>query len=81
MSALVFVLYQNLYLEAQILVTRFNAVYGAIAAIPLFLIWINWSWQIIIYGAELTYGFQNVDSYHIPEWDDEKDNGRGNRKK
>lgn len=80
-SALVFVLYQYLYLEAQILVTRFNAVYGAIAAIPLFLIWINWSWQIIIYGAELTYGFQNVDSYHIPEWDDEKDNGRGNRKK
>ncbi len=68
----VFAAFQYLYLETQVFVTRLNGVYGAIAAIPLFLIWMNYSWQIIIYGAELTYGYQNVDTYHIPEWDKER---------
>ena len=66
-SGFVFVLFQLLYLKTQIFVTRLNAVYGVIAAIPLFLMWLNYSWQIIIYGAQLCYGIQNVDSYHIPE--------------
>ena len=66
-SGFVFVLFQLLYLKTQIFVTRLNAVYGVIAAIPLFLMWLNYSWQIISYGAQLCYGIQNVDSYHIPE--------------
>ena len=66
-SAFVFVLFQYIYLKTQIFVTRLNAVYGVLAAIPLFLMWLNYSWQIVIYGAQLCYGIQNVDSYHIPE--------------
>lgn len=50
--------FQYLYLETQMFVSRLNAVYGVIAAIPLFLIWLNYSFQIIIYGAELTYALQ-----------------------
>ncbi|MBO4476239.1 MAG: YihY/virulence factor BrkB family protein [Bacteroidales bacterium] len=64
-AGFVFVIFQYLYLETQVFVARMNAVYGILAAIPLFLIWLNFSWQIIIYGAELTYGFQNVRSYGI----------------
>ena len=71
-AALVFAGFQYLYLETQVFVNRLNTVYGAIAAIPLFLIWLNFSWQIIIYGAELTYSYQHVDSYHIPEWEPEE---------
>ena len=66
-SAFVFVLFQFVYLKTQIFVTRLNAVYGVLAAIPLFLMWLNYSWQIVIYGAQLCYGIQNVDSYYIPE--------------
>lgn len=66
-SGLVFVVFQYLYLEAQIFMSRLNGVYGALAAIPLFLMWANYSWQIIIYGEQLCYGMQNIDSYHIPE--------------
>ena len=47
--------FQYLYLETQMFVSRLNAVYGVIAAIPLFLIWLNYSF---IYGAELTYALQ-----------------------
>ena len=64
-TGIVFIAFQYLYLETQVFVARLNAVYGVLAAIPLFLIWLNLSWQIIIYGAELTYSFQNVRSYGI----------------
>lgn len=71
LTALVFVVFQYLYLETQMFIGKLSRAYGVIAAIPLFLVWLNYSWQIIIYGAELTYGFQNVDKYNVPEWDSE----------
>lgn len=39
-----------------------NAVYGAFAAIPLFLVWLNISWTIILIGAEISHAFQNLDT-------------------
>ncbi len=66
-AALVFVAFQYLYLETQVFVARLNTVYGVLAAVPLFMIWMNFSWQIIIYGAELTYSFQNIKNYGLPE--------------
>ena len=60
-AAAVFLLFQYIYLETQVFVSRLNSVYGALAAIPLFLIWLNFSWQIIIYGAQLTYSYEHVD--------------------
>lgn len=67
----IFILFQYLYLHTQMFVGRLNQAYGILAAIPLFLIWLNFSWQIIIYGAQLTYSFQNVDKYSVPAWDNE----------
>lgn len=61
--SLIFILFQYLYLETQTFMARLNMVYGVLAAVPLFLIWLNFSWQIIIYGAELSYSLQNVDKY------------------
>ena len=52
-------------------VGRLNQAYGILAAIPLFLIFLNFSWQIIIFGAQLTYSFQNVDQYQATAWDNE----------
>lgn len=64
-ASLVFLGFQFLYLKTQIFVTRLDAVYGALAAIPLFLIWLNISWQIIMYGAQLSYSYQNIDHYNL----------------
>ncbi len=58
-SGIFFCAFQYLYLETQVFVSRLNAVYGVIAAIPLFLIWLNFSFQIIMYGAQLTYALQD----------------------
>ena len=56
---------QYLYLGTQVFVTRLNMVYGAVAAIPLFMFWMNFGWFIILFGAELSYAYQNVDNYNI----------------
>lgn len=66
-AAVVFVVFQYLYLQTQMFVSRLNAVYGTIAAVPLFLMWLNYSWQIVMYGAELSYGIQNINKFNIPE--------------
>ena len=50
-TAVFFVIFQYLYLETQMFVGRLGSVYGVIAAIPLFLVWLNLSWQIIMLGG------------------------------
>ena len=70
-AGVIFMLFQYFYLHTQMFVGRLNQAYGILAAIPLFLIFLNFSWQIIIYGAQLTYSFQNVDQYQVPAWDKE----------
>jgi membrane protein len=49
------------------MVTRLNAVYGVFAAVPLFMIWINVGWYIILIGSELSYAFQHVENYNIDD--------------
>lgn len=62
-AALAFVVWQYLYVETQVFVSRMNTVYGAFAAIPLFLIWMNVSWTIILIGAEISHAYQYESSY------------------
>ena len=62
-SAAVFVGWQYIYLETQLLVSRLNTVYGAFAAIPLFLMWMNVSWTIILVGAEISHAYQYEELY------------------
>ena len=63
LSGIAFTVVQYLYLETQVMVAKQSAVYGVLAAIPLFMIWLNLGWTIVLYGAELSYAFQNVDKH------------------
>ena len=65
LSGVLFTILQYLFLETQIFVSRLNTIYGAVAAIPLFMFWLNFGWFIILIGAELYYAFQNVDNYNL----------------
>lgn len=64
-AGIAFAMMNYLYLETQVMVTRLNGIYGAFAAVPLFMIWLNIGWFIILIGGELSYAFQHVDSYNI----------------
>lgn len=55
--------FQYLYIGSQIWVSRYNAIYGSFAAIPMFLLWAQISWSICLYGAELCYVAQNLKNY------------------
>ena len=60
-----FVGLQYFYINSQIWVSNYNAIYGSFAALPMFLIWAQISWCICLFGAELTYASQNVDVYNF----------------
>ena len=51
------------YITFQVGVVKYNAIYGSFAALPLFLVWLQASWLIVLYGAEFAFAYQNVDTY------------------
>jgi membrane protein len=55
------------YITLQIGVTKYNAVYGSFAALPLFFIWLRFSWLIVLFGAEISFAHQNVETYEFEE--------------
>lgn len=58
-------LWQWLYIEFQIGVSTYGAIYGSFAALPLFLIWLQVSWMIVLSGAEICYASQYVDAWEF----------------
>lgn len=50
-------LLQVAYVRFQIGVSSYNAIYGSFAALPLFLVWLQLSWIIVIFGAEIVHAF------------------------
>lgn len=55
LASVAYQIVQSIYLYFQIGVTSYNAIYGSFAALPLFLIWLNMSWLVVLAGAEITY--------------------------
>ena len=56
---------QVVYIHSQIWVTGYNAIYRSFAALPLFMLWIQISWTICLFGAQLTYTNQNLNRFGI----------------
>lgn len=53
------------YFHFQIGVSKFNVIYGGFAALPLFLVWLNWSWLIVLFGAEISFAAQNQHEFEF----------------
>lgn len=58
-----FQLFQFVYISGQIWVSKYNAIYGSFAAIPLLLLWLQLSWLICLFGSEISYASQNVKKF------------------
>jgi len=54
---------QIVYIHSQMFLSSYNAIYGSFAALPLFMLWMQISWTICLFGAELCYTNQNLDYY------------------
>ena len=62
-SGIFFQLFQFFYINGQIFISKYNAIYGSFAALPLLLMWLQISWFICLFGVALTFSYQNVHKF------------------
>lgn len=65
MRPVLFQLLQIIYINGQVWVSRYNAIYGSFAFLLLFLLWMWFSWLICLFGAVLSYSSQNVEKFNF----------------
>lgn len=61
----IYVIWQAIYITLQIGASKYGAIYGSFAVLPLFMIWLSVSWLIVLFGAEIAFAHQNVDTYEM----------------
>ncbi len=59
-AAVLFTLAQQVYVGFNVGVSRYNALFGGLAALPLLLVWIYISWVVVLLGAEVAFAHQNL---------------------
>lgn len=63
--AISFQILQLLFVNGQIYVSKYNAIYGSFSFLPLMLVWLQLSWMILLSGCVLTYSLQNVFTFNF----------------
>lgn len=64
-AGLAYQIFQMVYISGQLWITKYNAIYGSFAALPLLLLWLQLSWNIILLGVELSYSLQNIRKFYF----------------
>jgi membrane protein len=67
LAGTIYQLVQLAYITFQIGVSNYGAIYGSFAALPLFLVWLQLSWLIVLLGAEVSFAHQNVATYEFEQ--------------
>ncbi|MDE6756481.1 MAG: YihY/virulence factor BrkB family protein, partial [Muribaculaceae bacterium] len=60
-----FMILQWLFISGQIYVSKYNAIYGSFAFLPLLLIWLQLVWVICLAGGVICYASQNIFQYNF----------------
>lgn len=63
--AIAFQVIQLLFVNGQIYVSKYNAIYGSFAFLPLLLVWMQLSWLVLLFGCVLTYSLQNIFAFNF----------------
>jgi len=65
LAGIIFYITQQVYIIFQIGVSSNNAIYGGFAAVPLFIILLQISWLIVLFGAKIAYATQNYEMHEF----------------
>lgn len=65
MSALLWLGWQKIYINMQVGLSRYDAIYGTFASIPIFLLWLSVCWMIVLLGSEIAFALQHHVTYHL----------------
>lgn len=64
-TTIVFLGWMKVFTVMQVGVARYNFIYGAFAAVPVFMFWMYVTWVIFLLGAELAFALQNSDTFQM----------------
>lgn len=64
-AGLAFQIFQQIYINGQIWISKYNTIYGSFAALPLLLLWLQLSWLIVLIGVELCFANQNITKFNF----------------
>lgn len=65
LTTVVFLGWMQMFTVMQVGVVNYNRIYGAFAAVPVFMLWMYVTWVILLLGAEFTFALQNSDTYQL----------------
>jgi membrane protein len=66
-TGIMYQMVQWAYLSLQLGASNYNAIYGSFAALPLFLVWLQLGWVVVLLGCEVSFYVQNYESYRHNE--------------
>jgi len=70
-TLILFTIWMKLCAMLQLGIAKYSALYGGFAVLPILLLWVHTSWQIILLGAEISFAVQNRDTYVLEQIADE----------
>lgn len=62
-TGVIFQIFQMLYISGQIWISKYNAIYGSFAALPLLLLWLQLTWFLTLVGLEISFATQNISKF------------------
>jgi membrane protein len=62
-AGLLFTLVQVLYVWLNAGAARYDVLFGGLAFLPLFIVWVYVSWVVVMLGAEVAFAHQNLSRY------------------
>ena len=66
-TALLCFILKAAFVFLQSFITKYNAIYGSLAFIPIFLVWVQYIWVTILLGAQIAFSIQTSDEFLYSE--------------
>ena len=64
-TTIMFFILKFIFFHLQASISQYNAIYGSLSFIPIFLIWVQYIWMSILVGAQISFSSQNLEKYSV----------------